>query len=822
MSEELKLHVPPPTTHHAKEDTGAHELEGSSSDSEHFTDASEGGKPSRSGDASPIPITRVERVDDEPAYGEVPGTTAYSLRTQDAVPDEIEVVPEGQRSRSASRVSLAEPDRPKSPAVPKIVAEKLEPETPSYGDVPGTAAYEMRKADAKPDEIVKSPASAHAPPNPFSDVDSIDDLSTLESGDIDNEATAEDDDEGFGDDFDDFEEGQEAEDADFGEFDDGFQDDVLSPAFEPSPAPPAPTQPMIPLLDTSTLSNDIASQQASCAPYLAALFPSYSYSDPESTEHAKPSPQIFLSDRSLSLYTQLIAPPPLAPPNWLRSRIRRLFLVSLGVPVDLDEILPASKQKKLILPSINLRPSDGRSPRGSTDSRSQTPSGGQVSKLKADGNDSSQSLDSSASTAAGKRKSRKLPSTANTPQAPVFDSSRATRLAQTTEVKLEGMSDAELRAHVKELETLLETARDVEGFWKGRVQEAGKEKEAFEGVIENLVTFARKNRKPGAKLEAHQQISTSAHSAKMSHSFPRNLPREILQDIILHSFEDTITEDVEYSKRFASLPQYGTTISLDTSDAEHWSRVLKLALPNNADDVDYVLGKIQQEVQERFSGWKYTESVAVLDDCTMCNQYAAALAEDRVLLFASEHHQTDCRLDLCVRCTPFLESNILQDKNNHRRLRREINSFRAPLKAGSGSGQAIQAGLNKLLPELMQSKWSTESRRMGIAVQMVMVMTACERTPESMVQVLNWRNKKFQEDPPQWSVVLKDNSNGAEFPDIFQYWAQYLERRYTLTLRLPRRFGVSFPARKPLVDEYTASIKYCEQLNSQQPAPTHC
>lgn len=142
--------------------------EGSSSDSEHFTDASEGGKPSRSGDASPIPITRVERVDDEPAYGEVPGTTAYSLRTQDAVPDEIEVVPEGQRSRSASRVSLAEPDRPKSPAVPKIVAEKLEPETPSYGDVPGTAAYEMRKADAKPDEIVKSPASAHAPPNPFS------------------------------------------------------------------------------------------------------------------------------------------------------------------------------------------------------------------------------------------------------------------------------------------------------------------------------------------------------------------------------------------------------------------------------------------------------------------------------------------------------------------------------------------------------------------------------------------------------------------------------------------------------------------------------
>jgi hypothetical protein len=68
----------------------------------------------------------------------------------------------------------------------------------------------------------------------------------VESGDNDNEETeAEDDDEGFGDDFDDFEEGQEAEDADFGEFDDGFQDDVKSTAFESSPAPPAPSRPTI-------------------------------------------------------------------------------------------------------------------------------------------------------------------------------------------------------------------------------------------------------------------------------------------------------------------------------------------------------------------------------------------------------------------------------------------------------------------------------------------------------------------------------------------------------------------------------------------------
>lgn len=107
---------------------------------------------------SPIPITRVERVDDVPAHGEVPGTAAYKIRTQDAVPDEIEVIPEGLRSRSASH--LREDDRPLTPGgtpIPKTVVEKVDPSQPGHGDVPGTAAYEMRTADAKPDEVITSP-----------------------------------------------------------------------------------------------------------------------------------------------------------------------------------------------------------------------------------------------------------------------------------------------------------------------------------------------------------------------------------------------------------------------------------------------------------------------------------------------------------------------------------------------------------------------------------------------------------------------------------------------------------------------------------------
>lgn len=127
------------------------------SSDEHFSDASEG-RISRNDATSPIPITRVERVDDEPAHGEVPGTDAYKMRTQDAVPDEVEIVPDGSRSRSTSRVSVS--DRPLTPGgtpVPKTIVEKIDPDKPSYGDIPGTLAHSQRLADAEPDVIVTAP-----------------------------------------------------------------------------------------------------------------------------------------------------------------------------------------------------------------------------------------------------------------------------------------------------------------------------------------------------------------------------------------------------------------------------------------------------------------------------------------------------------------------------------------------------------------------------------------------------------------------------------------------------------------------------------------
>lgn len=160
----------PPRKSVELEDSGAHELAESSDGDEHFSDASEGRLPSddRSNLTSPTPMTRVEKVDDEPSYGEVPGTEAYNKRTQDAVPDQVEIVPEGSRSRSVSNLSVSDrPATPRSPGgTPVVVVEKVDPEHPSHGEVPGTEAYQHRQADAVPDLVLKAPDAPNEDRNP--------------------------------------------------------------------------------------------------------------------------------------------------------------------------------------------------------------------------------------------------------------------------------------------------------------------------------------------------------------------------------------------------------------------------------------------------------------------------------------------------------------------------------------------------------------------------------------------------------------------------------------------------------------------------------
>jgi hypothetical protein len=213
-------------------------------------------------------------------------------------------------------------------------------------------------------------------------------------------------------------------------------------------------------------------------PYLDEIYPVQN-DIPSISINPEETRSIFLSERSHSLWSQLVAPPPLQPPDWVRSRIRRLFLVSLGVPVDLDEILPASKQKKLILPSIHI-PGE-RSPRPSSDGRN----GGPLGRVRRE-NESSTSVDSSSSRPERKRK--------GPPPPPELDISSTTQLCATTDAALEGLTDDELRMHIDHLKALQERAKEVFEYWQKRMESALGDKDAFEQVIESLVAHAKKLR----------------------------------------------------------------------------------------------------------------------------------------------------------------------------------------------------------------------------------------------------------------------------------------------------------------------------------------
>ncbi|RFU79111.1 hypothetical protein TARUN_3120 [Trichoderma arundinaceum] len=475
---------PPPQTH--VEDPGAHQLAEASDSEDQFTDAQSA--PTSPGVSSPVPKTRVEKVDNEPSYGEVPGTAAYAQREQDAEPDEIAMIPESAAESSPS------PSTPLEPAsIPVTMVEE------SVGEYPGQHTpleLEKHKVDATPD-IIMSPngelrsgiedAVSEAPLSPASESahsrrESLASSQPTVLAEQHQEAddggiAAEEDGEGddFGDDFDDFEEG--GHDDDFDDFEDGFQNAQPATTTVSAP-PPIPQQQSLPfsIPDFDGLSPDEVI--SAIEPCLPSLFTPEELDFQVFPQLSKDS-SIFLTPRSASLWSQLVAPPPLAPPDWIRSRTRRLFLVSLGVPVDLDEILPASKQKKLVLPSLNI---PATSPRGSSDLRSAT-------RLKqGDGNASSTSIDSQGKPSTSKR--RKGP-----PPQPGLDLVVAKHLCQTTDEALDGMTDQELKEHVAKLEAMQGAAKEVLDYWTKRTDEKIGDREAFEGVIENLVAHARKVRK---------------------------------------------------------------------------------------------------------------------------------------------------------------------------------------------------------------------------------------------------------------------------------------------------------------------------------------
>ena len=99
-----------------------------------------------------IPKTVVETVDPiNSGHGNFWGQAAHSTHRADAVPN---VVMQAPNSTQNSSHPSATSSVLKEPPVPKTVVTKVDGK-PSHGEVPGTEAHEIRKADAEPDAIEK-------------------------------------------------------------------------------------------------------------------------------------------------------------------------------------------------------------------------------------------------------------------------------------------------------------------------------------------------------------------------------------------------------------------------------------------------------------------------------------------------------------------------------------------------------------------------------------------------------------------------------------------------------------------------------------------
>lgn len=96
----------------------------------------------------------VEKVDPESAsYGEVPGTPAYQQRQMDAAPDIILKTPDPTKRRPAEDDTNRE-GPPSNVSVPETIISRVDSE-PVHGEVPGTEAYKKRALDAAPDLMEK-------------------------------------------------------------------------------------------------------------------------------------------------------------------------------------------------------------------------------------------------------------------------------------------------------------------------------------------------------------------------------------------------------------------------------------------------------------------------------------------------------------------------------------------------------------------------------------------------------------------------------------------------------------------------------------------
>lgn len=328
-------------------------------------------------------------------------------------------------------------------------------------------------------------------------------------------ATATHDD--FGD-FDDFETGDAPNDADFG--DDGFgDDDTFDQPGNGSQAPAATAVPTPAPASTRTwtsLNVTPSSKRLELSDSVTALLPLSTAAEAELTNaplrQVEGPSQVLVSSGSRQLFTDLTSMPSVRPIDWVRSRTRRDYLISMGVPVNLDEIHStfSSGSNSRQLPPLQLKYDSNAKRASGSSSHDSNPSLLQrSSSLKIAGNGPSSSGSGqarSASTSNSPRNGNASPalgSSANRERiaerrmqelglgpAPQVDLKRAEDLVGKTEDQLTLLSLPALKSMLRELNSLTTSTSSLLTHHLTLRESYQADSEMYNAMIKELVTGA--------------------------------------------------------------------------------------------------------------------------------------------------------------------------------------------------------------------------------------------------------------------------------------------------------------------------------------------
>ena len=408
-------------------------------------------------------------------------------------------------AESAEASMLAEPEQASLPAESAEASQPAETEQASQ-----LAEREVASLPAEPEpasqpaepEVASLPAErafpTEAPTDPSADttVGADDTLAAAPAAELSGAAAPPADD-----DFDDF--------GDFAEQDDDFAAAADTPGISaPSSASASASATSLPPAAAVQPSVDVHAPREAIRATVAELLPDFvDASAPSSAEsdltreplrEIEGLAQVLTSDASRALFRELQTPVPIAstPLDWTRSATRRRHLISLGIPVNLDEVQQPAASRAVLPPlELHVEPVGSGAAAAGGASASATPAAS--SALPAEGAAPAEGW--------GARRRRELGG-----EPPAVSMERVEELVAIGEDQLTLKALPELRALAREMRTLSKQMSDLLAHHLMVREAFHADAEVYNAIIRDLVAGASTKHATTRKLEKRGLLSRAA------------------------------------------------------------------------------------------------------------------------------------------------------------------------------------------------------------------------------------------------------------------------------------------------------------------------